>query len=204
MDRYKSILASRTELNNIVSKIKEPFEKETGIKLAYDPGGTGSDEAMTLLDSGQAEGAAIAVPFDDVIKLMKEKNFPLDPKNFRWRVIGGDRIQVLTNNGVAVKKLTNVQVKGLFSGKIKNWKELGGSDEAPVLLHTDKMFATQKYLEVRIMDGEKFRKDIKKVEDGAAMKAGVAATPGGFCAAPSGLGDKSNTQRESTNILLEL
>ncbi len=43
-------------------------------------------------------------------------------------LIGWDAIAVIANNGNSVTNLSKKQLKDIFTGKIKNWKELGGTD----------------------------------------------------------------------------
>lgn len=126
-----------------------------------------------------------------MVKILKEKNHIIDLKKFTWRIIGGDRIQVLINKDNGVKRLSHKQVSDLFSGKVKNWKEVGGADLQTVLVATEKMLATQKYVEAKVMNGAKFRSDVKKVQDGKIAKMTVATIPGGFTVASAGMEDGS-------------
>ncbi|MFQ5447681.1 MAG: putative porin, partial [Saprospiraceae bacterium] len=43
-------------------------------------------------------------------------------------LIGWDAIAIITNESNPVKNLTLSQLKGIFTGKITNWKEVGGTD----------------------------------------------------------------------------
>ncbi len=45
----------------------------------------------------------------------------------QWE-LGKDGIAIVVNNNNAIKGLTTEQVKGILSGNITNWKEVGGSD----------------------------------------------------------------------------
>ena len=59
----------------------------------------------------------------------KEK---LDPENtFDMRPIGLDALVFITNTDNPVESLTIEQIRGIFSGEITNWKEVGGLD-API------------------------------------------------------------------------
>jgi phosphate transport system substrate-binding protein len=50
-------------------------------------------------------------------------------------MIGKDAIVVIVNKANTVKALTKDQVKQIFTGKIVNWKDVGGAD-APILVQT--------------------------------------------------------------------
>ena len=47
--------------------------------------------------------------------------------------IAFDIIAIVVNPSVRVKNLTSAQVKGIFTGRIKNWKHVGGRD-APIVV----------------------------------------------------------------------
>ncbi len=54
----------------------------------------------------------------------------LDPENtFDMRPIGLDALVFITNVNNPVESLTEEQLRGIFSGRIKNWSEVGGLDQ---------------------------------------------------------------------------
>jgi phosphate transport system substrate-binding protein len=50
-------------------------------------------------------------------------------------VIAHDGIAIIVNNNNAVRNLTKEQAQKIFTGEIKNWKDVGGAD-APILVQT--------------------------------------------------------------------
>lgn len=74
-------------------------------------------------------------------------------------LIGRDAIAVIVNASNPVKNLTIVQLKGIFTGQIKNWKKVGGAD-APIRA-------------LIVMEGSATRKVFKKVVLGGASYAGT-------------------------------
>ena len=53
-----------------------------------------------------------------------------DPQNrFDMRPIGLDALVFITNTDNPVESLTQDQIRGIFSGEITNWKEVGGLDQ---------------------------------------------------------------------------
>src|SRR5580693_6855490 len=53
------------------------------------------------------------------------RSFGKVPREYKVAI---DGLSVYVNNDNAVKELTLPQLKSIFTGKIKNWKELGGKD----------------------------------------------------------------------------
>jgi len=49
-----------------------------------------------------------------------------------WQIFGFDALGVFVHPSNPVKSLTRAQLKDVFSGKITNWKDLGGADQSIV------------------------------------------------------------------------
>jgi phosphate transport system substrate-binding protein len=86
--------------------------------------------AITIQGGGSALGiqsalsGAAQIGMADLVKLPKEADAL---KNL---VVARDGIAVVVNPANALTGLTLEQVRGIFGGTIKNWKEVGGSDHA--------------------------------------------------------------------------
>lgn len=62
-----------------------------------------------------------------------------------------DGLAVVVNKNNPVSKLTIDQLAGVFSGKIKNWKEVGGSDENIVILSREVNSGTHVYFKEHVL-----------------------------------------------------
>jgi phosphate transport system substrate-binding protein len=86
--------------------------------------------AITIQGGGSALGiqsalsGAAQIGMADLVKLPKEADAL---KNL---VVARDGIAVVVNPANALTGLTLEQVRGIFGGTIKNWKEVGGADHA--------------------------------------------------------------------------
>lgn len=56
-----------------------------------------------------------------------------------------------------IDSLTTEQIQGIYSGKIKNWKEVGGNDEKIVAFQRNEGSGSQSML-IRFMDGKELMK----------------------------------------------
>lgn len=90
-----------------------------------------------------------------------------------------DVLAVVVNTGNKVTGLTDAEVKDILTGKIKNWKAVGGADLAIQVIGRDEASGTRDYVQKEIIG-----KDAKFVADALAMpgtgqlKAAVAQTKG--------------------------
>ncbi len=172
-------------IENVFKKVKEPFEKAAGMQLILTS--EGPDQAFINVEKGAIDVAAAGLSFESWLDLMKQKGHEIsNPKDYKYRVIGRDKIQVLTHQDVAaVKSLSKEQLKGIFTGKISNWKEVGGPDLAIVVVFPAKMTGTNKLWQEKIMDGEEWTKaNLQEVGEAADLNKKIAETAGAVGAGP--------------------
>jgi phosphate transport system substrate-binding protein len=180
---------------NIFDKIKGPIEKSTGLKLTVISGGP--SQALKDLDKGVIEVAIGGITFPDWMAMMEKEGYALPNKGaYRNRVIGKDIIRVLTNKDTGAMSLSKEQLKGIFTGKITNWKEVGGTDKPVVVLLGSKIPGTQAVFQKQIMDGADYTKSAKEGSDADDLKAKVGSISGAVCLGPmAAVGGSFNTPK---------
>jgi phosphate transport system substrate-binding protein len=169
--------AAATE--NIFNKIKDPMEKANGVKLVVISGGP--VQALKDLDAGTIDGAVGGVTFPDWMAMMEKEGYPIADKSvYKNRVIGKDVVKVMTNKDVTVSALSKEQLTGIFSGKTKNWSEVGGPDKPVVLILGTKIPGTQSVFQKQILNGEAYATGAVEGTTAEDLKARVIANPGGI------------------------
>jgi len=68
--------------------------------------------------------------------------------------IGVHSIVVYVNNANSVSELSMAQLKGIFLGKIKNWKEVGGADQAIALFAGESTSGILDFFQEIVLGGE--------------------------------------------------
>lgn len=63
-------------------------------------------------------------------------------------------VATVVNPGVTVKSLTKDQLVSIFTGKIKNWKEVGGSDQAIVIVNRPSTSGTRALFKKLALGGQ--------------------------------------------------
>ncbi|EYE89120.1 phosphate ABC transporter substrate-binding protein [Fervidicella metallireducens AeB] len=84
----------------------------------------------------------------------------------------------IANNDVKVSSLTNDQLKGIFSGKITNWKEVGGEDKKIVVVMRPASSGTRMTIQQIVMGKENFTTNAIVQDSTGSVKTTVANTPG--------------------------
>jgi phosphate transport system substrate-binding protein len=132
----------------------EAFENNTGIKFTLiDQRGSGKGIAQLI--AGKADLAGASRPLK-----AKEKR-----EKILGHTIGYDAIAVFVHKSNPVNNLTKQQLKGIFTGEIKNWKEVVGND-APITPNTEiigEKRATLLEFQKRAMDGASYGREFKEI-----------------------------------------
>ena len=95
-------------------------------------------------------------------------------KDHKVAVVG---IAPVVNDDIKVKSLTMDQLRDIFSGKITNWKDVGGQDEKIVLINRAQGSGTRFTFEHEVMNGEDTKTAQEQDDNGAVQKI-VSKTPG--------------------------
>ena len=116
----------------IMQKELEAFLKlNKGVDMTLSGGGT-SNGIKALMDGTAHIAMASRAVKDKELAEAKAKNV-----DFVEHVIALDAILPIVHPENPVKDLTVEQLRGIYEGKIKNWKEVGGKDESIVVVSRD-------------------------------------------------------------------
>lgn len=92
-------------------------------------------------------------------------------------VLAYDGIAVVTHPSNPVANLTLDQIKGIFTGQITNWAEVGGTDAPIHLVNREAGSGTRGAFEELVLDGELFAEDAIIQGSTGAVKTTVAMDP---------------------------
>ncbi len=84
----------------------------------------------------------------------------------------------IVNPGVTVDSLTPEQYVGIFSGRITNWKEVGGKDQAIAIIHRAKSSGSRATIQEVVMKNAAFTDNAVIQDSNGAVRAAIASTPG--------------------------
>ena len=156
----------------------EQFSKKTGIKFT------------SVLNDGTGKGLKALV--EGKVPLAGASR-PLKPEELAQGLvpttIGYDAIAVFVQADNPIKNLTKAQLKGIFTGKIRNWKEVGGKD-APIVPNTEILTgkrATIEMFQEIILDGEKYGAGFKQIDLPRDQIVEISRQKNGIASASRGL-----------------
>lgn len=91
--------------------------------------------------------------------------------------IAKDAIAIIVHPKNPIQDLSLVKVRGVFSGKIKNWKELGGNDNPIVLVTREEGSGTREAFQKLVMGKEEISLESLVQDSNGAIRQVVAGDP---------------------------
>lgn len=134
----------------IAQKVAEAYMKENGgVTISVSGGGSGNG-IKALIDNTTEIANSSRFIKNEEVKLAVEKG--AYPVPF---AIAYDCIIPVINPGNPVGNITMEQLKSIYMGKIKNWKDLGGPDAPMVVISRDTSSGTYEVWEEKVMKKER-------------------------------------------------
>jgi len=93
-------------------------------------------------------------------------------------IIAMDGIAVVVHESNPLQGLTTAQIRDVYTGKITNWKDLGGPDLPIVVISRDTNSGTYETFESLVMKKEKIAGKTEYVGSNGAIRQRVMSTPG--------------------------
>jgi ABC-type phosphate transport system substrate-binding protein len=115
--------------------VKEQIRDETGIVPKITP--SSSTQALLDLDIGNIDIATTDVPLESLISDLENRGYLIVPESFQVQGIGTNTILVYLSSSSRVKELSQVQLRDIFTGKITNWKHVGGDNQKIVVVWSE-------------------------------------------------------------------
>jgi len=135
---------SVTVLEGVMKDAAPVFEKKEGIKIGLSGGGSGAGVKAVL--SGLVDIGGVSRELKD-----EELKQGLVEYSIGWGAVG-----LVAHKGVTVDSLTTQQVKDMMTGKITNWKQVGGADlPIKVVISTPGCACREEFSEM-VMDKEPY------------------------------------------------
>jgi len=186
-------------MSTIFQPVKPQFEKATSItviNLQSSP-----QDGLADLLAGKVEVATAAVPLDSMVAGVIKNGVKVDPAALVTQDIGTNRTVLLVHPSNKVGKLSKDQIKGIFTGKIANWKEVGGDDKEIVVVWGKGTPGQNGQFSRTVLDGEPVAKDVLESTNYAKIKETVSATPEAIGIDPFGMADNTVKVIDSDPLL---
>lgn len=164
-DRKTVNVIGSTSILPFAELLAEEYEQEQTRYVVKVQGG-GSTAGIKAVEDGLADiGTCSRLLTDEETKVVT----PI--------VIARDGLAIVINHGNPVNDLKIEQLRDIFSRKIKNWKEVGGSDHDIVMVTREEGSGTRESLEKLVMGKEKISPSALVQESTGAVQELVKNNP---------------------------
>lgn len=162
----KVSLDGSTSMEKFVNGLKEAMATEYP-NLTLEPQFTGSGTGIKSVIAGTAD-------IGDASRSLKDEE---KAEGLVENIVAIDGIAVITDTSNTVKNLTKQQLIDIYTGKITNWKEVGGTDQKIVVVGREASSGTRGAFE-EILGIEDKCKYANELNETGAVTAKVKATKG--------------------------
>ena len=144
-----------TSMNKVIGALGEAFEADTGITVTYNA--TGSGAGIQAVEEGRCDIG------------LASRNLKTEEKTngLEGTILAYDGIAIIVNPNNPVSDLDTETIAKIYTGEIKNWKEVGGNDAEIVLIGREAGSGTRDGFE-SITDTEdkcKYRQELTSTGD---------------------------------------
>jgi len=136
--------------------------------------GGGSGVGITALMDGTTD---IAMSSRD-LKMDEKLKFSEGKKEIEQVTIAFDALSVIVNPANKVKQLTREQLEEIYTGKITNWKDVGGADEKIVVYSRESSSGTYEFFKEHVMGKKNYASSVLSMPATGAIVQSVSQTKG--------------------------
>lgn len=165
-----NVVGSTTVLPIAQACAERFMDLNPGVNVSVKGGGSGVGIAALIDGNCDIANSSRAMKSEEVKKAKDKGVNPVE------HIIAKDAIAIVVHPSNPVSALTVEQVRDIYSGKISNWKELGGKDRKIVVVSRDSASGTYEAFHELVLRGEKLRSDALLLASNQAVAQTVAQT----------------------------
>lgn len=156
----------------LAQKEAEAYTKKTKRSVTVTGGGSGVGLAALIDGTTDIAMSSRKIKFDEKVKIQDAGKFSIE------KIIAYDALAIVVNPSNPVKKLNRTQLEGIFTGKIKNWKEVGGLDLKIVPYSRETSSGTYEFFKEHVLKNKNYVNSILSMPATGAIIQSVSQTKG--------------------------
>ena len=156
----------------LIQKEAENYMKKGKGSVSVTGGGSGVGIAALSEGSTDIAMASRKIKFDEKLKLQGQKKTPVE------KIIAYDALAVIVNPSNKVSNLTREQLEEIFTGKITNWKQVGGADMKIVVYCRETSSGTYEFFKESVLKNKNYMAAALSMPATGAIIQSVSQTPG--------------------------
>jgi len=145
------------------------MEKHPDVKIQVTGGGSGT--GISALISGSTDICNASRPMKASEREKLKMRFNSTGVEIKAAL---DGLSIYLNKANPVKELTLEQIKQIYTGKVTNWKQVGGNDSKIIVYGRENSSGTYTYLKDNVLSGEDYTSNMQSLPGTAAVVNAVA------------------------------
>lgn len=144
-----------------------------------------SSQSVTVIGGGS--GVGIAALLDNTTDIaMSSRSLKMDERlklqdagrAFKEVIIAYDALSVIVNPLNKISKLTREQIEAIYTGKITNWKDVGGDDMKIVVYSRETSSGTYEFFKEHVLNRKNYASSVLNMPATGAIVQSVSQTKG--------------------------
>jgi phosphate transport system substrate-binding protein len=157
----------------LTQKEAEAFMKsKSGTSVTVTGGGSGVGIAALIEGTTDIAQSSRKIKFDEKQKMQK------GGKTAKEVIVAYDALAIVVNPQNKVSNLTREQLEGIFTGKIKNWKEVGGDNLAIIPYARETSSGTYEFIKEYVLRNKNYMNGIMSMPATGAIIQSISQTKG--------------------------
>ena len=148
------------------------MKKHEGSTIMVTGGGSGVGIVALLDKTTDIAMASRSIKMDEALKL---KQAGIDYKEV---IVANDAIAVIVHPSNKVSQLTREQIEDIYTGKIENWKDVGGDDLKVIAYSRESSSGTFEFFKEHVLNKKNFGPSILLMPATGAIVQSVSQTEG--------------------------
>lgn len=156
----------------LAQKEAEQFMKSNKQSVTVIGGGSGVGISALMEGTTDIAMSSRKMKFDEKVKCQESGRAIVE------KIIAYDALAVIVNPSNAVSKLTRAQLEGIFTGKINNWKQVGGADLKIIPYSRETSSGTYEFFKEHVLMNKNYVSSILSMPATGAIIQSVSQTKG--------------------------
>lgn len=191
------VAAPPATIERILKPLKAPFERATGITLSIQD--LDGRDALPLLKKGKLDMVATSQTAEVYLREAAAHGVAPESGTIRTFVVRRVPLAVIVHNSSTISSLSREQLKGIFSGSMRSWEEVGGKDD-PIDVFLYEGYSPDAPLTHAILGDQEVFYEARRMATPEEARVAVAEDPAGIAVIPADLLNGSVKKLEAPEI----
>ena len=153
----------------------EVFPHKNGVEFQVTGGGSGT--GIAALINGTTDICASSRPIKSSEVQQLKAKYKYQGMEVR---VARDGINIYVNKSNRIRQLTMEQIRLIFTGKITNWKDVGGADKKIILYSRENNSGTYEFFKEHVLLKQDFSAEAQHMAGTAALINAISKDPSGI------------------------